>query len=478
MVRPALKRTARTSFSHGRVALVLGLLASGVCVSSIRAQDASYQNHLVGERALGLAGAFVGVADDPSAIFHNPGGIATLDTSALAGSLWAVVRGARHLDNGYRTALGDASLDFSSALSLPLFLSGVVKFGNKTEDGLRPHALGAALFSPHQKQYRFVDQLDDSGGVDRLEVRHGDSSRWLGLSYGYRPRYGLSLGLSAFLAGRSLSHDEVEIRAREQIPAESTVGSTVTRAGTLEVDTQHLALRVGTLLHVTHELHAGIMLQIPGIELSGSADAEYLDTSVGPNPTSIAIQRNSGMEGNLPLPWELRMGITILRPPDALLTLDLSLFGPVGSGSDPVELVSEDARLGLFMAPRTHTRPSLRCALGFETVLAGIVPLRGGAFFQRSAAPELPETSDVYMVDHIGYVGAAFSVGLRTSGYDFAVGASAEIGWGDGLALVRAADPAAAPSYALSSLEESRFMIFIGGARSAVRTLVRTLLED
>jgi hypothetical protein len=28
------------------------------------------------------------------------------------------------------------------------------------------------------------------------------------------------------------------------------------------------------------------------------------------------------MEGNLPLPWELRMGITILRPPDALLTLD------------------------------------------------------------------------------------------------------------------------------------------------------------
>ena len=185
------------------------------------------------------------------------------------------------------------------------------------------------------------------------------------------------------------------------------------------------------------------------------------------------------MEGNLPLPWELRMGITILRPPDALLTLDLSLFGPVGSGRDPVELVSEeDARLGLFVAPRTHTRPSLRCALGFETVLGGIVPLRGGAFFQRSAAPELPETSDVYMVDHIAYVGAAFSVGLRTSGYDFAVGATAEIGWGDGLALVRAADPTAAPSYALSSLEESRFMVFIGGARSAVRTLVRTLLED
>jgi hypothetical protein len=469
----------QTSSTRGRVLLALALGTCSLARSSARAQEPPYQNHLVGERALGLAGAFVGVADDPSAIFHNPGGIATLDTMALAGSLWAVVRGSRQLENGYRTTLGAASLDYSSPLSVPLFLSGVIKFGAKSDDGLRPHALGAALFSPQQKGYRFVDQLDESGAVDRLEVRRGDSSRWLGLSYGYRPRYGLSLGLSAFLASRSLSHDEVEIRAREELPADSTVGSTVTRAATLQVDTQHLVLRLGTLLHVTHELHAGIMLQIPGLELSDNADAEHLGTSVGPDPTQIMIDDNAGMGAELPVPWELRMGVTILRPPDSLLTLDLSLFGPAGSGSDPAQLVGrDDAQLGLFVASTTHTRPSLRCALGFETVVGGIVPVRGGAFFQRSASPELPDTSDVYMVDHIGYVGAAFSVGLRTGGYDFAIGATAELGWGDGLALVRAADPVAPPSYAISSLEESRFMIFIGGARSAVRTLVRTLLED
>jgi hypothetical protein len=472
----ALNAVARVRSTPALVVLALMLTATGGAPA--RAQEPPYQNHLVGERALGLGGAFVGVADDPSAIFHNPGGIAMLSTSAVAGSLWAVVRGGRHLEDGYRTTLGDASLSYSSALSVPLFLSGVLKFGPKSEDGLRPHALGAALFSPLQKDYRFVDQLEESGAADRLEVRHRDAARWIGLSYGYRPRYGLSLGLSAFLASRSLSHDEVEIRAREQLPADSTVGSTLTRASTLQVDTQHLVLRLGTLLHVTHELHAGIMLQIPGIELSGSADAEHLSTSVGPDPTAIEVADDSELPGELPIPWELRMGITILRPEDSLLTLDLSLFGPAGSGGDPVRLVDSDVQLGLFVAPTTYMRPSLRCALGFETVIAGIVPLRGGAFFQRSAAPVLPDTSDVYRVDRIGYVGAAFSVGLRTAGYDFAVGASAELGWGDGLALVRAEDPAAPPSYAISPLEETRYMIFIGGARSAVRTLVKTLLED
>jgi hypothetical protein len=388
------------------------------------------------------------------------------------------VRGKRHLEGGYRTDLGVAGLEHERPLSLPLFLAGVVKFGSKAEDGLRPHALGAALLSPYDRSYRFVDQLEDSGAVDRLEVRHDDGARWLGVSYGYRPRYGLSIGLGAFLANRSLSHDEVEIRAREEAPADSMVGSTIARAATLQISTQHLVLRLGTLLQITHELHAGIMLQLPGIEVSDAADAEHLGTAVGPGPTEISIDETTGLPAALPIPWELRMGITILRPPDALVTLDLSLFGPVGTRTDPIQLVGGDAELGLFVPSETYSRPSLRCALGFEAVLGGIVPLRGGAFFQRTAAPELPDRSAVYMRDRISYVGAAFSIGLRTGGYDFSVGSTAELGWGDGLALERAADPSAPHGYVLTSVRETRFMVFIGGARSAVRTLVKTLLED
>src|SRR5262245_15418851 len=94
--------------------------ALAVAASSARAQELPYQNQLVGERALGLAGAFVAVADDASAIFHNPGGLAALDTGGVAGSLWAIVRSSREVTGGYSTDLGAEDLDYSQPLSLPL----------------------------------------------------------------------------------------------------------------------------------------------------------------------------------------------------------------------------------------------------------------------------------------------------------------------------------------------------------------------
>lgn len=457
---------------------VAGLWLCAPC-GFARAQQTPYRNHLVGERSLGLAGAFVGVADDASALFHNPGGIALIDTSAVAGSLWAVVRGSRDLEDGYITGIGNASLTDSGPLSLPLFLSGVVKLGSKAEDGLRPHAIGAAMFSPLQTSYRFVDQLENPTSVDRLEVRHSDSARWVGLGYGYRPHYGLSLGVSGFLASRSFTHDEVEIRARELVPADSVVGSTFTRASTLNIDTQHLVFRIGTLLQLTHELHAGVMFQVPGIEIGDSAEVEHLDTRVGPEPTQIDITSAANRPAHLSLPWELRMGLTVLRPPDSLVTLDLSLFGPDGSSTDQAQLVGgSPVPLGLFVPSTIYRRPSLRAAIGFETVAFDIVPLRGGGFFERSSAPELTPIADSYSVDRMHYAGASFSIGLRTGGYDFAIGTTAVLGFGEGLGLVRGAGPADPPRYEARNLDETMLLVFIGGARSAVRTLVKTLLED
>jgi len=458
--------------------LALAILSGTVAPRLASAQETPYQNHLVGERSLGLAGAFVAVADDPSAIFHNPGGIAPINTSAVAGSLWAIARSSRQVTGGYQTDLGSADLEQSGGRSLPLFLAGVVKFGKKSEDGVRSHALGAALFTPLQRSYRFVDQLEDDSSVDRLEVRHDDGARWLGLSYGYRPRYGLSLGLSVFMADRTLSHDEVEIRARELLPAESAVGSALSRASTLQVDTRHLVVRIGTLLHLTHELHAGIMFQPPGYELYDAAEAVHLDTRVGPDPTQIGIEQGSGLAAHLPLPWELRMGITIVKA-DSLLTLDLSLFGRDGTSREPLRFVDAgDVDLGVFVPPTLYRRPTLRAALGFEALIAEIVPLRGGTFIERSPSPQLAGITDTYGLDHIDYVGAALGVGIRTGGYDFSIGATAVFGFGDGLGLTREADTVAPARYQATEIEEAMLLVFIGGARSAVRNLVKTLLED
>jgi hypothetical protein len=460
-------------------AALLPWLALALAPARAAAQEGPYSNYLVGERSLGLAGAFVGVADDPSSIFHNPAGTARLPTSAAAGSLWALVRGSRQIENGYRTDLGVTDLTYSEPLSLPLFLSGVVKVGPRQTDGVRPHAIGIALFTPFSDERRFVAQIDDPGAVDRLEVRHSDRARWLGVSYAYRVRPGLSFGLSTFWADRALRHDEVELRARENLPSDSMVGSARSRSSTLDIDTDHLVMRVGTLLELTHGLRAGVMFQPPGVKLDSSADAEHLDINVGPKPTDIRLANVGGAGAALPMPWELRMGVTWLRPPDTLITIDLSLFGPVGSRTNPLPLVKDDAaQLGVLIPQQTYRRASLRGAIGFETAIGGLVPVRGGLFFERSSAPPISPTSDVYALDHIDSAGLAFSLGLRAGRYDLSVGTTAVVGSGQGLALTRSSDLDAAPTYHATRVKDTLLMIYVGGARSAMKQIVQTMFED
>lgn len=457
---------------------MLGALMS----STALAQEGPYSNFLVGERSLGLAGAFVAVADDPSAIFHNPAGIASLATGSGSGSLWALARGQRHGERGYRSDLGGADIDYSDPLSLPLFLAGVLKLGHAGVDGVKPHALGLAVLSPYVDERRFVAQLRGAGAVDRLEVRQSDRARWIGATYAARVAPGLALGLSAFYANRSLQHDEVELRAREQLPADSTFGSTFSRASTVDAHAEHLVLRLGTRLDLTHDLRAGLMLQLPGIELGSSANAERVVTRAGPGPTQIAIDDVRAVGANLLLPWELRLGATWLQYPDTLVTIDLSLLGAAGNEGDTAEnrlpaVGDYGAEYGAFVPGSPNRRAALRGAVGFQTIVAKVVPLRGGLFFERSASPEVLTNSDIYAPDHVDIAGASLSFGVRTSGYDFSIGAITVFGWGEGYALVREGNFDAPARYESMDLNDVLFMVFVGGANNVVKQLVDTLLH-
>lgn len=455
-----------------------GALLWAITASPVAAQEGPYANYLVGERALGLAGAFVAVADDASAIFHNPGGTGSLPTTSAAGSLWALLRGSKNVEDGYRTDLGSADLEQSAPLALPLFLAGVVKLGPKEKDRVRPHALGAALFTPYAQEDRFVEQLSEDGAVDRIEVRRQDRARWLGLSYGLRLRPGLSFGASGFYALRELRHDEVELRAREATDMATMAGPSWNHASTLRIDAHQVIVRVGTQLDLTPELRAGLMFQGPGIRVRQKGTAEATVTSAGPEPTAIMIERESGLRVNLPVPWELRMGVTVIEPDETLLTLDVSLFGRFGSEGNPLPLVEpERVPLGAFVPTETYRRTALRGALGFETVISTKLPLRGGLFFERSSAPPVLSTSDVYTRDHVDVMGASLSVGWRFSGYELSLGATGVFGWGEALALRRGEDFDAPVSYEAASVRTAALMVFVGGAKSAVKELVETLIE-
>jgi hypothetical protein len=448
--------------------------------SAARAEEGPYSNFLVGERSMGLGGAFVAVADDVSALFHNPSGLASLSTSAYSGGLWAFFEGRRRIENGYRTDLGAVSLEHSATLAIPSFLGGVVKFGKRTEDGVRPHALGAALMSPFVNEYRFVAQLnEDDAAVDRIEVRHADSARWLGLSYAYRLRPGLAFGITVFGAQRSVTHDEVELRAREgtmEIPASANIA----RASTVGISAYQMIVRLGAHVDLAQELRAGVMFQPPGLDVGGSATAEYAKATTG-DPmtpmTTVDLLRDDDVGYNLPTPWELRMGLGYLAHSGELISIDLSIFGPAGSEGDPQPLIEDsEIEYGLFLPRKTYRRPALRGAIGFEAELTDVTPVRGGIFFERSSAPEVLSTDTRYVRERVDRVGVALSVGIRTGGYDFAIGSSATLGTGEALAPVRD-EPFGEVDYVATDVRDMRIMIFIGGGNHAVRQLVKSVFE-
>lgn len=460
---------------------MLGLALAVFVPSSARAEEGPYSNFLVGERSMGLGGAFVAVADDVSALFHNPSGLASLSTSAYSGGLWAFFEGSRRIKDGYETDLGSVSLEHSATLALPSFLGGVVKFGARQADRVRPHALGMALMSPFVNEYRFVGQLSEaSSAVDRIEVRHADSARWLGLSYAYRLRPGFALGITVFGAQRKVSHDEVEIRAREG-SMEEPAGANIARASTVGVSAYQLIVRLGAHVDLARELRAGVMFQPPGLDVGGSATAEHATTTTGDpmSPmTGVELLRNDDAGYNLPTPWELRMGLGYLAHSGELISIDLSIFGPAGSESDPRPLINDpEIAYGLFVPRKTYRRPALRGAIGFEAELTDVTPVRGGLFFERSSAPEVLSTDERYVRDRVDRVGVALSVGVRTAGYDFAIGSSGTLGTGEALAPDRSQGPFGELRYHATEVRDMRLMVFIGGGNHAVRQLVKSVFE-
>ena len=103
-----------------------GVAALALCFSAVASSVAAQSLETVGTRAQGMGGAFVGVADDASAVYWNPAGLA-------GGAYFSLV-----LDGGAAEALPDGHLEGSSrsgwllALSTPALGLSYYRLQNET----------------------------------------------------------------------------------------------------------------------------------------------------------------------------------------------------------------------------------------------------------------------------------------------------------------------------------------------------------
>ena len=105
---------------------ILALLALCIIPFTLHADENHNVNQIVGDRALGMAGAYAAISDDPAGMYYNPAGIAYSRSANIS----ANVNTLQAFDITYKDALaGEFDYNRNSFQVLPNFFGVIQPFG-------------------------------------------------------------------------------------------------------------------------------------------------------------------------------------------------------------------------------------------------------------------------------------------------------------------------------------------------------------
>jgi long-chain fatty acid transport protein len=465
-----------------------------------------YQTVPLGERALGMGGAFTGVGDDPAAVFYNPAGLSQLEDTSLSASLTLNAFDRRTIVRGYRTAEGQVSLKHGSQPTLPLFVSLVKQVGKKRA-GRRRHAIALSTLTVDQRRLLFDVQIRTSAAAiasgkapvfDSFNLEHEESTVWHGLSYSFRLRDGLSIGASGYLSLYRMRYEEEQLNVTTAVlnPDFGTLENPTVSLNTRRTssDVKNLIGRVGVLY--AQPTRAGIvrygaMFQPPSIEVSGSAKVHerrlLADTLADPGYGTYFDSADGGLRASAPRPWELRLGTSFTPDERFLVAFDASVYGPVASADDPViavgaakrdPILGDTPQAGDLLLTRWHSKLSGNVSLGIEGKIRDVLALRVGFFTDLSAAPSVRKASTAVAPADVHRFGGALSLGLIAGGYDVSIGAAGVMGRGDGQAYDLSPQAGSSGPFFRTEVSDRTLFVFISGAKSAVTKLAKAAYRN
>ncbi|MDB4974381.1 MAG: hypothetical protein JWN48_2722 [Myxococcaceae bacterium] len=457
-----------------------------------RADPFHQQTLPLGQRAIGMGGAFTAVADDPSATYYNPAGLVLTDDSSLSASLTLQAFDKTTVKGGYRTRVGSASLGNSVGTSLPVFVSAIKLLGKRDSDGRRRHAIGISTFTVSQRRLSFDVEKRGSGAtgpaLETLQVSDSDRTVWYAISYAYRVNRRFSLGLSSFLSVLRSSYSDQSISANlGAVNMDGTFQSSGNSyfAHSMSTNVKSLLGRVGALYAVNSKLQLGLMLQTPSVHLRGKAsirertlstDTAMMEPAIG----SVSNEHQKNLDSRNPVPWEVRLGTRYELYEWLTLALDTALYGPTGSKKHPVVVVGKRK-----IDPETNSAPGVgpfamdsywrdwngNVSLGLSARLPRTVTVRAGLYTDLSSAPRVPRSSSTYYAPDVNRFGGTLAIGLQNEGFDISLGAIGVIGRGHALAFNTDSGPG--DVYQRTVATDRMFLFFLNGVKSAISTLAK-----
>ncbi len=455
------------------VSLLLALaIVYGALPARAEAQALYYRSIPIGDHAVGLGGAFTGVATDSSAAYYNPAGLVRGGRFELQGSFSSIVYTKYKIENAFDSPIGVETFDSTGTSALPRFAGTAVKVGPKKFGDDHRFAVGYSTVEVARNRLNVGSTENDPTLSLDLRVSNNYRSRWYGISFAAEVTKKSAIGLTIFLSDQSFGYGEdIGIALGGTFDQQTGLrvgGDSATASSSIGIRAYHFVPRLGWLHQVNPRWAVGLMVQTPGIPLKQKAGVlRRLTTDMAPDEPTFFLFDSGSIKAKMPVPFELRAGFGFQINEKTLLSFDAAVEGPLKDGSlfrRPAEIEDIDNQPGVYFTPSIARRWTPNLSIGAEHKFGKAV-VAGGLFTNFSAAPDVPERSAQYTPDQINMWGASVSVGVDTKGYRFTVGATGLFGKGDALAAALD-ENANVVSYTRTRATRAAVILYIAGAIS------------
>ena len=444
-----------------------------------RADDTHYQNQLIGERALGLGGAFTAVASDPTAAFYNPGGLAMTLSASISASLNLYGVEHRVVQGGFVSYIDgeqtNSDLEATAFPTIPTTFGVLRAFGETLPDGSRRHALAFSMLIPDQTTVAYDATVGRSGetDLDIFRLSEEDKTLWVGPSYAIRITDDLSIGVSAFVAVRTYSRSSFRSVETPSDPPTDPPTATYLELDSFDAafDSYDLIFRLGALYRPLPDFRVGLTVGFPSIHVYGAGSVSRQFSYSWHEPPldygDLRLESASDLPAESFDPLEIRLGLSWIPAEGMLLALDLSYHLPTFSPYERIAVAPDrwDDLYDELFVPRVERRGVLNANLGFEWVIVGEWPLRVGAFTNFSAAQPLRPFEPG--LEKIDVVGGTVSVGYNFQSFAVNFGFLGSVGWGEAQAFNRVPGPGD-PTYFSRDARYELFYFFLSRAQRVV----------
>ena len=374
---------------------------------------------LLGEHANSLGGAFTAVADDPTAAYYNPAGLAALSTSIFGANLDLYELSFYDRKNALQVPGVEADVDTHLLSAVPSSFG--VAWALRGGQGL-----AVSVLVPETEHLSGGATAEGPTGVQgALELERTDRTWLVGPSYALRLGDTLSVGASLYYELR-LRHTTTRQRDGQAAPSQGATQLSRLSLDLTDERASHGALTgVLGVLATLGRVRLGLSVYPPGLPLHDHC-ALYHARGLGAGaeaPSGLYLRQTFDLGFTVRSPLRATLGAALTLG-DLLLSADLR----GQAGGDAFDTVSPPADSGL--APRRiDPKPMLNGSLGAEYHVTDTYTVRAGAY-TRLAGITAPDGRDPAAPEVEDQVGAVLGVTRRAGATTLTLSAGYTLGFG------------------------------------------------